>query len=201
MTHAQQLIAGVSMAACWGTVVVVWIVGAVYGASRGPRRESDAPGWAFAVSAVIVGAIFLALFDAVPAHAWRSLEAQSALATGIGLVILLPSTVFTVWARVALGAMWSLDAEVKSGHALRTDGPYGITRHPIYTGIIGMLLGSILLIGVGRWLLLLPVGLVLFSIMIHLEEKLLVTTFPDEYPRYRERVPRLIPGLPAPWNR
>jgi protein-S-isoprenylcysteine O-methyltransferase Ste14 len=123
------------------------------------------------------------------------------LVTGIGLVILIPSTVFTVWARVALGAMWSLDAEVKSGHALRTDGPYGITRHPIYTGILGMLLGSILLIGVGRWLLLLPIGLVLFLIKINFEEKLLVTTFPDEYAHYSQRVPRLIPGVPARLNR
>jgi hypothetical protein len=86
--------------------------------------------------------------------------------------------------------MWSLDAEVKSGHALHTDGPCGITRHPIYTGHPGMLLGSVLLAGVGRWLLLLPVGFVLFSIKIRLDEKLLLTRFPDGYTRYGQRVPR-----------
>lgn len=53
----------------------------------------------------------------------------------------------------------------------RRDGPYGITRQPIYTGILGMLLGSTLLADVGRWLLLPPVGLVLFSIEIRLEEE------------------------------
>ena len=64
------------------------------------------------------------------------------MGTGIGLVILLGSTVFTLWARFALGTMWTLDARLKEGHALRTDGPYRITRHPIYTGILGMLLRS-----------------------------------------------------------
>jgi len=83
---------------------------------------------------VIACAIFFAIFRAVPTHTWRSLELQSPWGTSIGLVILLGSTVFTLWARFALGTMWTLDAVVKEGHALRTDGPYGITRHPIYTG-------------------------------------------------------------------
>jgi protein-S-isoprenylcysteine O-methyltransferase Ste14 len=52
----------------------------------------------------------------------------------------------------------------------RGDGPYGVTRHAIYAGILGMLLGSILVADVGRWLLLPPVGLVLFSIEIRLED-------------------------------
>jgi protein-S-isoprenylcysteine O-methyltransferase Ste14 len=144
---------------------------------------------------VIAGAIIFAIFRLVPTHTWRSLELHSPWATGIGLGILLASTAFTLWARVALGTMWTLDAVVKEGHALRTDGPYGITRHPIYTGILGMLLGSLLLAGVGRSLLLLPVGLVLFEVKLHVEEALMLATFPDEYPRYRQRVPQLIPGL------
>jgi protein-S-isoprenylcysteine O-methyltransferase Ste14 len=130
-----------------------------------------------------------------PPRRGRSLELQSPWGTGIGLVILLGSTVFTLWARFALGTMWTLDAAVKEGHALRTDGPYGITRHPIYTGIMGMLLGALLLAGVGRWILLLPIGLVVFEVKLHVEEELMVATFPDEYPRYRQRVPQLIPGL------
>ena len=35
---------------------------------------------------------------------------------------------------------------------LRTDGPYAITRHPIYTGLLGMLLGTALLGGLGQWM-------------------------------------------------
>jgi protein-S-isoprenylcysteine O-methyltransferase Ste14 len=195
VTHTQHLIAVVSTAVCWGAFGLTWVGGALYNASRGPRRSTRAPLGRFAIVVVIAGAIFFAIFRAVPAHTWRSLELESPLGTGIGLVILLGSTVFTLWARFALGTMWTLDAVVKEGHALRTDGPYGITRHPIYTGILGMLLGSLLLAGVGRSLLLLPVGLVVFEVKIHVEEELMLATFPDEYPRYRRRVPQLIPGL------
>jgi protein-S-isoprenylcysteine O-methyltransferase Ste14 len=195
VTHTQHLIAVASTAVCWGAFGLTWVGGALYNALRGPTHSARAPLGRFVVVVVIAGAIFFAIFRAVPTHTWRSLEWQSPWATGIGLVILLGSTVFTLWARFALGTMWTLDAVVKEGHALRTDGPYGITRHPIYTGILGMLLGSLLLAGVGRSLLLLPVALVLFEVKLHVEEELMLATFPDEYPRYRQRVPQLIPGL------
>lgn len=84
---------------------------------------------------------------------------------------------------------------VKQEHQLRTGGSYGITRHPIYTGILGMLLGTALLAGAGRWALIFPVGVVLAEIKIHLEEGLMLAAFPGDYARYRQRVPQLVPGL------
>jgi hypothetical protein len=33
------------------------------------------------------------------------------------------------------------------------------------------------------------------EIKIHIEERLMLGEFPDEYPRYRHRVPKLVPGL------
>ena len=112
-----------------------------------------------------------------------------------GLLLLLAATAFTLWARVVLGTMWSMDAVAKQGHELRTDGPYAVTRRPIYTGMLGMLLGSVLLAGAGRALLLVPVGLVFFEVKLHLEERLLSEAFPQDYARYRRRVPQLVPGL------
>lgn len=41
----------------------------------------------------------------------------------------------------------------------------------------------------------LPVFLMLLEIKIRIEERLMLTEFPDDYPRYRQRVPRLVPGL------
>jgi protein-S-isoprenylcysteine O-methyltransferase Ste14 len=38
-------------------------------------------------------------------------------------------------------------------------------------------------------------GLIVFSIKIRAEERLLLSTFPAEYPEYRDRVPQLVPGL------
>jgi protein-S-isoprenylcysteine O-methyltransferase Ste14 len=112
-----------------------------------------------------------------------------------GLVVLVASTVFTLWARFSLGTMWSLAPKVKGDRRLRTHGPYAVTRHPIYTGLLGMMLGATLLSGIGQWIVLVPVGVVLFEIKIRMEERLMVATFPDEYHRYRRRVPQLVPGL------
>jgi protein-S-isoprenylcysteine O-methyltransferase Ste14 len=113
----------------------------------------------------------------------------------LGLLILVAATALTLWARFTLGTMWSAAPAVKDEHQLRTTGPYGITRHPIYTGTLGMMLGSLLLAGGGRWILPFPVFLVLTEIKIPFEEKLMLAEFPDDYPRYRQRVPKLIPGL------
>ena len=131
---------------------------------------------------------------AVPRQVWRSVAVGPPWVRILGLAILLAATVLTLWARLALGTMWSGAPMVKQQHKLRTRGPYSITRHPVYTGMLGMMLGSALLAG-GRWILPFPVFLVLFKIKIHVEERLMLAEFPDDYPRYRQRVPQLVPGL------
>jgi protein-S-isoprenylcysteine O-methyltransferase Ste14 len=73
-----------------------------------------------------------------------------------------------------------------------------LTRHPIYTGMIGMVLGIALVSGHGEWILILILvvaGLVGRAIQ---EEGVMASTFPQDYEDYRHRVPRLIP---RPWRR
>jgi len=183
----------ISIGTCWGIVVLVWIAGAVYNASRGPhgrRRHVSTAGAGF------VGvALTWAAFRAVPSGDWRSLTVGSLWVRFLGLAVLVAATAFTLWARVALGTMWSSTPTVKVDHELRTDGPYGITRHPIYTGLFGMLLGTVLLVGFGRWIAILAAGLIFVEARIRTEEALMLSTFPETYPGYRRRVPQLVPGL------
>ena len=91
--------------------------------------------------------------------------------------------------------MWSAAPTVRQEHKLRTGGPYAITRHPIYTGLLGMMLGSLLLAGGGRWIVPFAVYLVVLEFKIRVEERLMLAEFPDDYPRYRRQVPQLVPGL------
>jgi protein-S-isoprenylcysteine O-methyltransferase Ste14 len=125
----------------------------------------------------------------------RPLDVHAPWIRLLGLAILLAATALTLWARLALGAMWTAAPTVKQEHQLRTSGPYAITRHPIYTGLLGMLLGSGLLLGAGRWILYFPIYLVLLQFKVHTEERLMLAVFPDDYLRYRQRVPQLVPGL------
>ena len=189
--HQLDLLASISLVTCWGAFGLAWLAGAIFYDSRAPAtRARSRFGSTVLIGVVIVTALSIAL----PRADWRSLAVHTTWARVTGLVLLLAATVLTVWARVALGTMWSAAPTVKQEHQLRTTGPYAITRHPIYTGMLGMLLGSLLLSG-GRWVIAFPVYLVLLELKIRVEEKLMLAGFPDEYLRYRHQVPQLVPGL------
>jgi protein-S-isoprenylcysteine O-methyltransferase Ste14 len=191
-TQQLNLLAGISIAVCWCAFVATWLAAENYSEGRAPaERTRSRFGTAVTPALIIVTVISVA----VPKADWQSLAMHAPVARILGLVFLMVATAFTIWARLALGIMWSGAPAVKQEHQLRTGGPYGITRHPIYTGILGMLLGSMLVAGGGRWIVPFPVFLMLLEIKIRIEERLMLTEFPDDYPRYRQRVPRLVPGL------
>ena len=54
----------------------------------------------------------------------------------------------------ALGRQWRIDAGLSADHQLITSGPYRFVRHPIYTSMLSILLGTGFLIT--PWWLLLP---------------------------------------------
>ncbi|MGZ6364617.1 MAG: methyltransferase family protein [Ktedonobacteraceae bacterium] len=91
--------------------------------------------------------------------------------------------------------MWSFLDDIKVDHELRTKGPYHVTRHPMYTGTLGMLLGSMFLSGVSNWAVYFFIWLIIDLIKMPSEERLLKETFGEQYIRYQRRVPQLIPGL------
>jgi len=180
---------------CWGVIVVVWIAAAVREAgTRSTVRVRGSTEIGMVVLAVAAVAAILLVGPSILAP--FTLEAPWVQMIGAG--VLVGSTLFAIWARLALGPSWSIGPQVATDRGLRTDGPYAITRHPIYTGLLGMLLGSALLGGLGQWIVLVAAALVVTELKIRSEERLLLATFPDAYLAYRERVPRLIPGWPAP---
>jgi len=195
MTHEQQLTVAVALSVCWSLVVVSWVAGALYNAARGParrRRRVRQPATVLVIVVIILAVVVARL---VPDSAWQLLAWNAWWIVALGLVVLAASTAFTLWARAALGTMWSASPTIKEGHGLRTHGPYGVTRHPIYTGMSGMLLATVLLLGGGAALLIVPVGVVFLEVRIRAEEQVLTAEFPDDYPRYRREVPQLVPWL------
>jgi protein-S-isoprenylcysteine O-methyltransferase Ste14 len=200
-----NVLARVGIAVCVGVVVVVWVAGALYNAlhtrrnaSHAPReRTRSQPGLTAGDAGLIGVAVVCAGLAIIGRSHFDGLAAGALWVRVLGLAVLIASTLFTLWARLSLGTMWSQAPKVKDDHQLRTHGPYAVTRHPIYTGLLGMMLGATLLSGIGQWIVLFPAGLIVFEVKIRMEERLMVVTFPDEYPRYRRRVPQLVPGLYA----
>jgi protein-S-isoprenylcysteine O-methyltransferase Ste14 len=110
-----------------------------------------------------------------------------------GLLLTLVGATLAVWARLRLGRWFTGTFGVKEGHELVTDGPYGITRHPMYTGLLLMVLGAAL-----SWdsaLTLLLALLLVVPVFFHTvyEEALFERHFGEAYFDYERRVPRLVP--------
>jgi protein-S-isoprenylcysteine O-methyltransferase Ste14 len=191
MMQDLNLLAVAGLVACWGAVALAWLAGAIYYESQAPAERTRA----WYASPMWITTLVFAAAAAVPRADWRSLTFYAPPVRILGLAILLAATALTIWARLALGAMWSAAPAVMQEHKLRTGGPYAVTRHPIYTGLLGMMLGSLLLAGAGRWMVAFPMYLAVLEFKIRIEERLMLAEFPDDYPRYRRQVPQLVPGL------
>jgi len=112
-------------------------------------------------------------------------------------IVVLAGVLFTWWARIHLGRFWSNEITRKEGHRVIDTGPYGLVRHPIYTGLIAGILATGLAVGTATAILgaaLISFGL---SVKAREEEKFLTSELdPSAYESYRRRVPMLIPFLP-----
>ena len=187
-----NVMAAVSIAACWFVFAAVWLITANYNESRAPAQRQRSWYGRGVIPVVIISTVIRL---AVPRADWRSVAFYAPWARFLGLAILLAATTLTLWARFALGLMWSAEPAVKEGHQLRISAPYAITRQPIYTGLLGMMLGTMLVAGAGPWIAPFPVALILIEFKIRIEERFMMAEFPEEYPPYRKRVPQLAPGL------
>jgi protein-S-isoprenylcysteine O-methyltransferase Ste14 len=184
--------AAVSIAVCWLVFAAVWLITANYNETRAPAQRQRS--W-YGTGAIPVLIISVAIRLAVPRADWQSVTFYAPWARFLGLAILLAATALTLWARFALGLMWSAAPAVKEGHQLRTSGPYAITRHPSTPGCLACCWAPCWWPGAGPWIVPFPIALILIEFKIRIEERFMTAEFPEEYPRYRRRVPQLVPGL------
>lgn len=123
------------------------------------------------------------LYPAIPA----------VMATGVGLET--AGLAFAIWARRHLGQHWSGEITIKVDHELIQTGPYRLVRHPIYTGLLTMCLGTALL--TGERLALLGLAMVFYAYYrkTRLEEANLNIVFGPRYDAYRSKTSAIIPGI------
>jgi len=101
---------------------------------------------------------------------------------------------FTWWARIHLGRLWSGTITRKADHHIVDTGPYGIVRHPIYTGILLAVFAT----AAAKGTILGLAACVFFTLSLwvkaRLEERWLSQELGAEaYDAYRRRVPMLMP--------
>ncbi len=175
---------------CWGAFAVVWFLGAVYNALKAPHTLTRRARY----DSLILVLVIWGGMHAIPPTYWIVTQFHLLALQIAGSFLLGVSTLYTLWSRGILGKMWANNAAIKEDHQFVTKGPYGITRHPIYTGLLGMILGSTLSLGQGLGFLAFLLTLFFILNRIRHEECLLVMTFGERYLEYKKHVPKLIPG-------
>lgn len=170
-------------------VALVWLITNTY--SFGQRLKilftTRAFFWALAELLIFIPQIFY------PAILPFSTGETDKFISFFGLLIYLAGALLAIWARLTLGESWGLPAQhnIEKQRQLITNGPYRISRHPIYLGLFLMLIGFELALKSLLVLLAIPIFYYLRRTAIA-EEKLLKEHFGKKYSDYQSRTPRFL---------
>ena len=121
---------------------------------------------------------------------------HQALGVSLSIALVLLGLALRAWSGGCAGSH-TRNATIEAPQ-LVTGGPYAFVRNPIYLASIILGLGMVGLLG-DPWMFALYVGVFIFlyTSIVPAEEAFLRRTFPEEFARYCENVPRMIPRLTA----
>jgi protein-S-isoprenylcysteine O-methyltransferase Ste14 len=178
---------------CWDVFLVVWVIGMFF-TKRTEQRESFGNRLRYSILFLLA---FWLLFHAVlrpRRHLFAQVILHHSHALNAGSVALAVLGLFlALWARGTLGKNWSGTVTFKENHELIERGPYALVRHPIYTAMLLMYLGTALALGRSGGLVGFPILFLSFWIKYRQEEALMLVHFGDQYRAYMKRVRALVP--------
>jgi len=111
----------------------------------------------------------------------------------IGFIVMLMGMVFNILVRRELGKNWVPLSKTTEEQELVTSGIYSKIRHPFYTSILVLSLGVTIMALNLYTLLFFILFIIAVLVRIRKEEEELIAKFGDEYKRYRDEVPLLMP--------
>ncbi len=177
---------------CWIVFIAFWYVSALR-VKRVAERQDFAASLAYRIP-VIIGSILIFARNIRGPLSLRVLPDADWVQYG-GALVCFAGLMVCIWARITLAGNWSSNITFKQGHELIRRGPYRFVRHPIYTGILLMYLGTAIHMGLLRGFIGVLLGLVGLWIKLREEEVVMLQHFPDQYPEYRRQVKALVPFI------
>jgi protein-S-isoprenylcysteine O-methyltransferase Ste14 len=135
--------------------------------------------------------VFLILLGFLP---WGELWQRGVGAIVLGLVLVALGFGIALAAGAGLGRTLTPSPIPKADGVLVTSGVYGLVRHPIYSGLLVLGIG---LVVIGASVLHLIAWVALLGVLMtksRFEERMLADQYPD-YAAYAARVGRLVPGI------
>jgi protein-S-isoprenylcysteine O-methyltransferase Ste14 len=180
------------LAVAWIAWIASWMLAAFWSARTEKRAATRAE---LTYRAITVIGILLMVYRIGRRPAWPLGDAAAWALVCVAVGGLL----FTWWARIHIGRLWSSTITRKEGHRIVESGPYALVRHPIYTGIITAILASAAARARATSLAGAALLVIGFWLKARAEEKFLAEQLGQEaYAAYRRRVPML---APFPWPR
>lgn len=110
----------------------------------------------------------------------------------IGLGLLAIALIWTIIAQAHMKNSWRIGIDTETKTELVTTGLFGISRNPIFLGMILSLVGLFLTTPNGLTGIFLILGYILIQIQIRLEEEFLTKEHGLNYTNYKNKVRRLI---------
>jgi protein-S-isoprenylcysteine O-methyltransferase Ste14 len=179
-------------AGMWLIFCLIWLI-----AAFGVKKNIVArPAWVRLPVRIAVVAVVLLVFarrvdDRLLLASVAVLLASPVVAL-IGTLLCAVGIGFAMWARMVIGRNWGTPMTLKQGHELVTTGPYAYVRHPIYSGVLLAMSGSVLVMSL-LWLVVLLLNGLQFIYAARREEQLMLRTFPNQYAAYMQRTKMIIP--------
>ena len=178
------------VSALWIATAIVWVVLAF-----GNKRTIARRGLTGLIPVAAVAVIVLTPTSLRRSGLLHQLWASSTILWVIALLLVASGSAFAIWARLTIGRNWSSTVTLKQDHELVRRGPYSIVRHPIYTGLLSMSVGTMVLTGLVESVGVVAVGIFYVAIKVRDEERLMSETFPAQYPEYQRTVKSIIPFI------
>ena len=122
------------------------------------------------------------------------MRSPGSLRVGLSVLMLLCAVLLSWTSTRALGRHLRFDAALSPDHRLVSTGPYRMLRHPIYTSMFCLLLGTgFLLTSPLLFLAAVVVFLVGTEIRVRIEDQLLQGRFGEQFREYQGKVSAYIP--------
>ena len=139
-------------------------------------------------SALVVFAFsfFEGLYELLVPISWMN----SSFLTIIGIASLVAALLWVLVAQIQMGDSWRIGIDEKSKSPLVQNGLFGVSRNPIFLGMLIMLVGMLLILPTAATLVITVLGFVLIHVQVRLEEAFLLEKYGEEYRRYQSRVRR-----------
>lgn len=182
----MRRVACIEILVCW----VVWWYPFLFRAPHVQKRPSITAAWPSRIGLLLeTAAYFLAVLFHVP------FDDPISPVWAVVAMIPGPIAVWMGWTAVQhLGRQFRIQAGLYEDHQLVCTGPYAVVRHPIYSSMLALLLAMVVAMTPPVWAVVAVALYILGTeIRVRTEDGLLRSRFPEEFARYRRRVPAYIP--------